>query len=127
MTSALLLLDFINDLVHADGSVAGDGFYNEAKRCNVLENAARALTHARKEGMPIFHVVFGFSEGFPEWHPAPKLFRRVPERRQALLGSWGTQIHDTVAPLPNERIIVKHRINPFLGTPWKLFAGKRRR
>ncbi|HBF31892.1 isochorismatase family cysteine hydrolase [Rhizobium sp.] len=117
MTSALLMLDFINDIVHPDGSVAGDGFYREVKKRDVLENAADALAHARQCKMPVVHFAFGYSEGFPEWHPAPKLFRQVPERKQVILGTWGTQIHDSVAPMAGEIVLAKHRINPFLGTP----------
>ncbi|SFS59151.1 cysteine hydrolase family protein [Marininema halotolerans] len=116
MKKALLVLDLINDIVHEDGSVSKDGFYDQVQQRQVIANTARAIDHCRQEDIPVIYVIFGYSDGYPEWSEQPKLFRNVKSRQQVLLGTWATQVHDDLQPLPNDVIITKHRIDPFFNT-----------
>lgn len=113
MKSALLVLDLINDLVHEDGSVGRDGFYAHARERRVLENTAAAIASCRAAGIPVVYVVVGFSAGYPEWSARSKLFAHVKERRQVQLGTWATEVHASLRPLPGEPVVVKNRIDPF--------------
>lgn len=116
MKKALLVLDLINDLVHENGSVGRDGFYSQAQERQVVAHTAQAIGHCRAVGIPVIYVVVGFSRGYPEWSDRCKLFRHVKDKRQVILGSWATQVHDTLKPLPDELVITKNRIDPFYNT-----------
>lgn len=117
---ALLVLDVINELVHQDGGVGKDGFYQQALQRNILKNLQAVISSARSNSIPVIYVVFGFDSQFNEWSPQSKLFKHVKERRQAILGSWSTSIHEDVAPQPGEYIVTKHRIDPFFNTDLEL-------
>ncbi|MGM0748668.1 MAG: cysteine hydrolase family protein [Bacillota bacterium] len=116
MKKALLVLDLINDIAHEDGSVGKDGFYNEIKERKVIPHTAKAIEHCREVGIPVIYVIVGFSEGYPEWDEKSKLFCHVKDKKQVLLGTWATQVHDEIKPLPNEVIVTKNRIDPFYNT-----------
>ncbi len=113
---AVLVLDVINELVHPEGSVGHDGFYEQSKERNIIKNITRVLDLARKYNMMIIYVVFGFSKNYAEWLPNSKLFKHVKGQEQAILGSWATQICDELLPKEGESVITKHQIDPFLNT-----------
>ncbi|TCP66538.1 cysteine hydrolase family protein [Baia soyae] len=116
MRKALLVLDLINDLVHEDGSVGKDGFYEQAQERGTVAHTAQAIEYCRKVDIPVIYVIVGFSPGYPEWSERSKLFRHVPSKQQVLLGTWATQVHEELRPLPSEVIITKNRIDPFYNT-----------
>ncbi len=117
---ALLVLDVINDLVHPEGSVGKDGFCAQAEKKDMLSNIQKVVSHSRLRAIPIYYVVVGFSEDYKEWSPNTKLFRNVKSKKQVVLGSWATQVHEAVAPREQELIITKYRIDPFYNTPLDL-------
>ncbi|MGD6740053.1 cysteine hydrolase family protein [Photobacterium leiognathi subsp. mandapamensis] len=117
---ALLVLDVINELVHPEGSVGQDGFCEQAEKRHILRNIQKVVSHAREHAIPVYYVIVGFSEDYKEWSPNTKLFREVKSKKQVVLGSWETQVHETVAPREQELIITKHRINPFYNTSLNL-------
>ncbi|WP_432721113.1 cysteine hydrolase [Jeongeupia wiesaeckerbachi] len=117
---ALLVLDFINEIVHPDGQYASHGYADQARRRGVLENTAVALERARAAGIPVIFVVVGFSSSYAEWPAGSPVFKEARDGGRIVLGSWSTQVHDALAPLPHEAIVAKHRISPFYQTKLEL-------
>ncbi len=113
---ALLMLDLINDIVHPEGKYGRDGYARHLARRGVLENAALALETARNQGIPVIHVVVGFTAGYPEWPAGSPVFHSAKDDGRILLGTWATRPHDAVKPADGEPVIAKHRISPFYGT-----------
>lgn len=113
---ALLMLDLINEIVHEDGKYGREGYAAQVSIRAVLENAEAALTRARELKIPVIHVIVGFSEGYPEWPSDSLVFSSAREDERLLLGSWGTRLHERVANIRSEPVVVKHRISPFYGT-----------
>jgi len=116
MNRALLVMDVIHELVHENGSVGKDGYYQHATEQSLLNNTSKLISYFRTQGLPIIYVVVGFSEDYKEWSPKTKLFKHVKDNRQAILGSWSTQMPASIAPLKTDPLIVKHRVDPFYGT-----------
>ncbi|MFJ9041621.1 cysteine hydrolase family protein [Streptomyces sp. NPDC102406] len=116
MSRALLVLDLINEIVHPDGKYAADGYHRQAVDRRVIEHTADAIARARAAGIPVIYVVVGFTEGYPQWPATSPVFEKAKSDQRLLLGSWATQVHDALAPLPGEPVIAKHRISPFHGT-----------
>lgn len=46
---ALFILDMINDLIHVDGDVGKDGFYEQAESRNIIGNIERVIKYSRKK------------------------------------------------------------------------------
>lgn len=114
--AAYLVLDLINDIVHADGPNGTAGFGPEATRRRVLENTAFALTKVRKAGIRVGYVRVGFSPDYSECPASSPRFAKARERGIMKLGHWGTKVHDAVAPQEGDFDVIKHRVSPFYGT-----------
>ncbi|HJF74672.1 isochorismatase family cysteine hydrolase [Gallibacterium anatis] len=113
---ALLILDVINELIHEKGSVGKDGYFEQAQKKSLLKNLKEIISLAREKETLIIYVIFGFDKNFTEWSEKTKLFQKVKENNQAILGEWSTKIHSDVSPQDKDYVIVKHRVDPFFGT-----------
>ncbi|GLF98491.1 isochorismatase family cysteine hydrolase [Streptomyces yaizuensis] len=112
----LLVLDLINEIVHPDGKYAADGYCEQVAERGVLERAATAISRARAAGIPVIHVVVGFSPGYADWPAGSELFASARDGDRLVLGTWGTRIHDSLRPADGEPIVEKRRVSPFFGT-----------
>jgi nicotinamidase-related amidase len=117
MDTALLLIDFINDIVAVNGKLAGRGYTDFAARHGTLERLPALLSQARQAGQLLVHVRVGFSPDYKEQPKDSPLFGHADKLGALQLGGWGTEFHPAAAPLPGEAIVVKHRVNAFFGTP----------
>jgi nicotinamidase-related amidase len=83
-----------------------------------LPRVAGVLAAARERAMNVIHVQVGFRPGFPEVSERNLLFGAIkanPLWQQVFQGPAGA-IHPDVAPLDDEAVVVKHRVNAFHGT-----------
>ncbi len=116
MTKSLfLVMDMMNDLVAEDGFSA-KGYGVQVKDRGVLANTAAAIAAARAAGVGIGHVRVGFSADYRECPPASPIFSGARTNGIFQLGTWGTEVHPTLAPQPQDFDIVKHRVSPFYAT-----------
>ena len=111
-----LVLDMINDLVHADGP-NGKAAYGEQVRTRcVLENTRRAVDKARAAGLHIGYVRVGFSPDYRECPMNSPIFSNARKNGMFKLGTWGTEVHPALGQQPGDFDIVKHRVSPFYST-----------
>lgn len=94
---ALLLIDFQNDYY---STFTGAKWVLSGTEV-AASNAATLLTEFRKQGLPIIHVR----------HESPS-----DDAPFFLPNSTGAKIHNSVAPLEGEQVILKHQINSFRDT-----------
>jgi nicotinamidase-related amidase len=83
-----------------------------------LSRVAGVLTEARARAMTVIHVQVGFRPGFPEVSERNQLFGAIKtsaQWQQAFQGAAGA-IHPDVAPVNDEVVVTKHRVNAFRGT-----------
>jgi nicotinamidase-related amidase len=114
--SIYLVLDMMNDLVHADGPNGKAPYGEQSRARNIVANTRKAIDKARAAGVPVGFVRVGFSPDYRE-HPAnsPVL---AGARKLGIfkLGGWGTQTHPDLGQQPGDFDIVKHRVSPFYAT-----------
>ena len=91
MASALIIVDIQNDYFPG-GRMA----LHEIERA--ADNARKLLDHFRNTGQPTFHIQH-------TWEDASAPF--------FVAGTPGAAIHESVAPLPGEPVVVKHFPNSF--------------
>lgn len=113
---AVVVMDYINEIIHPEGKFKGKGYADFAKENNTLENVRETVNSAREKGMYIIYVKVGFS---PDYNDQPKnslLFGKADEFEALKLGTWNTEFHESLDVREEDKIIIKNRISPFYGT-----------
>lgn len=111
-----LVLDMMNDLVHADGPNGKAAYGEQVRGRDVLVHTRRAVDKARAAGVPIGYVRVGFSPDYRECPPNSPIFSGARKSNIFQLGTWGTEVHPDLGQQPGDFDIVKHRVSPFYGT-----------
>jgi nicotinamidase-related amidase len=111
----LLVMDMINDLVHADGAGAKTYVPRMAER-DVLGRTRAVIDRARAAGVLVGYVRVAFAPDYRDCPPNSPVFSRARDNGLFRLGTWGTQVHDAVAPAEGDFDFVKPRVSPFYGT-----------
>lgn len=116
MSDVLLLLDYQKALCDRQGSLGESGLAAEAESRNVLANAARCLAAARDEGVPVVHVYTAYDDDFRLRTNRSAAFAGYEEGGMMKDGSFDAEICDEVKPAPNELLLRKGCVDPFVGT-----------
>lgn len=115
-SSALVLVDFINEIVEQDGKLAGKGYYDFRRSRSADTTVSGLIAKARSHSVKVIHVRVGFSASYVE-HPGDSpLFGAAKKFGALTLGGWGTEFASFSTPLPEEKCITKHRVSAFYGT-----------
>lgn len=116
MNSIYLVLDMENDLVHADGPNGKGPLGEQVRSRRIIENTRTALGKARAAGVKVGYVRVGFSADYRECPPNSPVFSKARDNGLFKLGTWGTEVHPDIKPMPGDYDIVKHRVSPFYAT-----------
>ena len=114
--SIYLVLDMMNDLVHADGPNGNAPYGMQARERNIIENTRSAIDKARAAGVPVGFVRVGFSPDYRECPPNSPIFSNARKNGIFKLGGWGTETHPDLGQRVEDFDIVKHRVSPFYAT-----------
>ena len=117
---AILILDYINDIVHENGAYAKEGYYLQVKSRKSLENTARAISYCRNNNIEVIYVIVGFSNTYKECPKSSRVFKTAQKEKRLILNTWATEIHDSIKPDKSEVIISKNRISSFYQTNLEL-------
>jgi nicotinamidase-related amidase len=115
-SSIYLVLDMMNDLVHADGPNGKAAYGEQVRGRKVIENTRRAIDKARAAGVPVGFVRVGFSPDYRECPPNSPIFSGAKKNGIFKLGTWGTETHPDLGQQDSDFDIVKHRVSPFYAT-----------
>lgn len=116
MKTALILIDFINEIVDEKGKFAGKGYPAFVKANNVLENVNAAIAKARAKDIPVIFVRVGFSPDYREWPESSPLFGAAKKFGALQLGTWATEIHSSLDKTDTDFLVTKHRVSAFYAT-----------
>ena len=105
--TAVITLDVQNDLVNNTKGVLGSG---------MLDRMASILAAGRKAGSEIIHITASVREDFKDIPKDNPLWIMVRSQKSMVLGTEGAQLHESVAALPNELVLNKTCVDPFLTT-----------
>jgi nicotinamidase-related amidase len=112
--AALLVIDFINDIVDPNGKIAASASYIAEHQ--VIEKANEAMAFARNNNIPVILVKVGFTAGYLECPEHSPVFGKAKQYKALQLGTWGTEFHEKLKIEPQDLIIIKHRISAFYAT-----------
>ena len=111
--TALLAMDFENDIVHPEGAFKDFGFAQMVADNGVLDKTAQLLAAARGAGITVIYASVKFRAGYPERPANGGLFQGLHGTNALIEGTWGSQIHDQVAPLAGEAVVTKRGVSAF--------------
>jgi len=115
MKTLLLVIDFINDIVHPDGKRSATAAY--VAEYEVMQQANKTIAIARQKNIPIVHVKVGFSANYIECPSNSPLFSKAKQDNALQLGTWGTEFHQQMDVREKDTIIIKHRVSALYATP----------
>jgi maleamate amidohydrolase len=104
--SALIVIDLINAFTDPDTSLGSDV-------TDVLEQTERLLKVFREHDLPRYFTTVAFEESYGD---AGQFIEKVPALRELQLGTEAVEIDDRVAPVGDERVILKKYASAFFGT-----------
>ena len=114
--SALLVMDFVNDVVHPDGAFKDSGFAQMVGQNDVFGKTSRLLDAARRADMKVIYVAVKFRPGYPELNRSAGLNQEIIDLKSLVEGTWGATIHEAVAPQERDLVITKRGVSAFAGS-----------
>ncbi len=111
--TALLAMDFQNDIVHEDGAFKDFGFAAMVTQNDVLGKSSQLLDAARGAGVNVVHVVIKYRPGYPERPSNTGLFEATAQASALVEGTWGAEIHDAVPPQDGEPVVTRRGVSGF--------------
>jgi ureidoacrylate peracid hydrolase len=112
--AALIVVDVQNDFVSPEGS-AGKRGDDVGAAIAMIPNLTRLIDQARKMGLTIVYIRTTHSE----WTDTASWIYRTSQKSGLSTcreGTWGADFYDGIAPLPSERVVIKHRYSAFINT-----------
>ncbi|MFC6769446.1 isochorismatase family protein [Natrinema soli] len=103
---ALVVIDLINAFTDPDSNLGSDV---EA----VIEQTDRLLEAFRAFDLPRYFTTVAFEESYGD---AGVFIEKVPALRELRLGTERVEVDDRIAPLDDERVILKKYASAFFGT-----------
>lgn len=111
--SALIVIDFINDIVYPD---MGKPIAEFVEKHAVIPRANEAMRFAREHDMPIILVKVGFSADYADCPKNSPVFAPAYKNNKLKLGTLGTEFHEALGTKEQDFIVVKHRVSAFYQT-----------
>ncbi len=93
MSKALVIIDFINDIVDKNGKIPSCA--EQVSAHHVIDNANRCHSMGKKDNnLPCIFVKVGFQSRYLELpHHSPMFWQRLQQYRALELDQWGTEFH----------------------------------
>lgn len=114
MKSALIVIDFINDIVNPKGKIPSCA--EQVKQHRVIECANQSIAWARKHGHLIIFVKVGFDPSYQDVPTFSPMFGGAGKIGALDLSGWGTAFHESLDVQPSDLVVTKPRVNPFYNT-----------
>ena len=112
--AALIVVDVQNDFVSPQGS-AGKRGDDVGAAMAMIPNLTRLIDEGRKVGLTIVYIRTTHSE----WTDTASWIYRTSQKsglNTCRERTWGAEFYDGIAPLPSERVVIKHRYSAFINT-----------
>ena len=112
--SAILILDFINDIVNCESKFAKSA--QSVAKNEVIKNANKLINYGRENNILLIFVKVGFSASYKECPLDSPLFAQAKKLHAYQLGTWGTEFHPDLNIEKEDLVVIKHRVSAFYAT-----------
>ena len=111
-TTALLVIDVTNEVLHREGTLGGD---LQTASATLIPAIRRLVEWARSRGTPVIWARTAFRPGYID---ASAAMRRTAATLNGRLleGTWGIELVQAAGPMAQDIVITKKRPSAFLAT-----------
>ena len=103
MNKALVIIDFINDIVDKNGKIPSCA--EQVSAHHVIHNANIAIQWARENNVPCIFIKVGFQSSYLELPHQSPMFGKAQQYRALELGHWGTDFHPDLNVTEQDMVI----------------------
>lgn len=114
--TALLVLDMQNELVDPKGKVGVNGFAKIVSDLKLIEKIRDLLKELRTRKLPVVFVRVGFRADYVDALSQSKRLAHIKKSNALVIGTFGTEFPEAIAPMDHELIVTKRAVNPFFNT-----------
>jgi nicotinamidase-related amidase len=114
-TTAVVAVHLENDVVAADGFLAGM-FRQQVEERAVLTTAAAVLEGARAAGIPVLYTRVAFKADYSDMHANSPMLAGSKGTGGFVVDTHGTEIAAEVAPGPDDVVVTHQRVGGFQGS-----------
>lgn len=125
MSSALVLIDFINEIVHPKGKFSSMGFPAYMEKNGTFDNLDHLIKAARSAKVPVVHVRLGFSKDYKDCSDTSPLFSMAKKYGAVEVGTWATEFHERMDVRKDDPMFIKHRVSAFCDTGLEAFLKEK--
>ena len=115
-TSAVLIIDMQNDVLHPDGGWAAAGSPAHAKQKGTVPHIKAIADKARRKRMPVIHILHVMTKGAKDAAQNAPLFKNLAKTGNNRQGTWGAEPFAALKPKPGDYTVTKQRVSGFMGT-----------
>lgn len=119
--SAILVIDFINDIVHEEGRIPSCAAF--VKEQNIITQANHVISIAREQHALLIFIKVGFNKNYNECSENSPMFGKAKENKALILDSWGTEFHPALDYQSNDIVVTKHRVSSFYCTSLEIILN----
>lgn len=114
MAKALILIDYINDICHPQGKIAGCAAMVAEEQ--IISKVNKLTAKARAENMLVIWIAVAFDKNYQEANLNSPIFSKAKQFQALQRDSWGTELLAELNYQDGELVIVKNVVNPFHAT-----------
>ena len=114
MSKALILIDYINEIVNPEGKTPACAKMFSAN--NSIEKINTLSNFARSSGWLVVWVKVCFSYNYIEVHSNSKLFSGAKRYGAYIKDTWATELIAGLEYCDTDYLVYKHRVSAFFGT-----------
>lgn len=116
MTKILIVMDFINDIVHIDWKLSWKWYADFIQKNDTIKNINEAIGKFRNKKYPIIFVTVWFSKWYIDQPKGSPLFGKANEFWVLELWTWWTEILWDINFQNDDIVVTKNRVSSFFGT-----------
>jgi len=113
---ALLVIDFINEIVDDKGKLSGKGYASFIRENSTFEKLNDVITKFRTANLPIIFVRLAFKGDYSDQPKSSPVFGKAHEFGILSEGTWSTEVHASVDKKDSDTVITKNRVSAFHNT-----------
>lgn len=115
-TTALLIMDCQNEIIHPEGKMGPWGFAAHAEARGIVPRITALASAARGVGAPVIYITVAYDAGHREVRENARMFRGARKNQTLLKGTWSVEVLAGLTPQPEDLVINKLRVNAFYGS-----------
>lgn len=122
---ALLVIDFINEIVDDKGRLSGKGYASFIREHNTFEKLNEAIGKFRSADLPVVFVRLAFKSDYNDQPKSSPVFGLAHQFGILADGTWSTEVCASVDQKDTDAMVVKNRVSAFHNTELtNLLRGK---